>query len=85
MSKFDNISNQDLEKLINNWIKSERDRKILYRRLIDGICYDALAEEFNLTYDRIKQIVYKQQNILFKHIPEPEYMDSSEWITILPY
>lgn len=84
MSKFEDISNQELEQLIDSWIKSERDRYILKRRLIDGICYEALGEEVGLTYDRIKQIVYKQQNILFKHIPEKAYLDLSEWVTIIP-
>lgn len=84
MNRFNNISNTQLISLIDNWIKSERDRYILKRRLIDGICYEALGEEVGLTYDRIKQIVYKQQNILFKHIPDKEYIDLTEWATILP-
>lgn len=82
MSKFENISNSELSDLIDNWIKSERDRRILKRRLIDGISYDALSEEFQLSYDRIKQIVYKQQNVLFNHIPEIEYMEDKYWYTI---
>lgn len=84
MSKFDDISNEELNRLINSWIKSERDRKILYRRLIDGICYDALSEEFDLTVDRIKQIVYRQQDILFAHIEqkETETIAGFEWYPI---
>ena len=46
---FENISNSELEKLINEWIHSERDRKILKRRLIDGICYEPLADEMNMS------------------------------------
>lgn len=82
MSKFENISNDELTKLIDNWIKSERDRRILKRRLIDGLTYDAIAEEVDLTVDRIKQIVYKQQNVLFNHIPEIEYIASQTWYPI---
>lgn len=82
MSKFENISNEELVKLIDNWIKSERDRRILKRRLIDGLTYDAIAEEVDLTVDRIKQIVYKQQNILFDHIPEVEYIAEQAWYPI---
>lgn len=82
MSKFENISNDELSKLIDNWIKSERDRYILKRRLIDGLSYDALSEEVHLSYDRIKQIVYKQQNILFDHIPEVEYIAGQYWYPI---
>lgn len=79
MSKFDNISNDELSKLIDNWIKSERDRRILKRRLIDGITYEAIGEEVGLTVDRIKQIVYKQQSKLFAHIPEPELIAGDLW------
>ena len=53
---------------INEWIFNERDRAILKRRLLDGICYEPLAEEFGLSVDRIKQIVYKSEAKLFKHL-----------------
>ena len=53
---------------IDEWIFNERDRAILKRRLLDGICYEPLAEEFGLSVDRIKQIVYKSQDRLFRHL-----------------
>jgi hypothetical protein len=84
MSKFDHISNEELSRLINSWIKSECDRKILHRRLIDGICYDELSTEFHLSVDRIKQIVYKQQDILFRRIEceKTEVINGQEWYII---
>ena len=66
--KIEEISNSELSMLIDDWIKGERNRKILKRRLIDCICYEPLAEEFGLSVTQIKSIVYKQQNILFKHL-----------------
>lgn len=66
-----NLSRSELEYLIDEWIigkNSERDRKILKRRLLDGICYEPLAEEFSLSVQQTKNIVYKSQNKLFKHI-----------------
>lgn len=66
--KYENISNSQISHLIDEWIKSERDRKILKRRLIDGICFEPLAEEFDLSVRQIKNIVYKSENILIKHI-----------------
>ena len=66
--KIDDISNSRLSELIDEWIKGERNRAILKRRLIDCICYEPLAEEFGLSVTQIKSIVYKQQNIIFKHI-----------------
>ena len=56
------------EKLIDEWIFNERDRNILKRRLLDGICYEPLAYEFDLTDKQVKNIVYKLQEKLFKHV-----------------
>lgn len=66
--ELEDVSNSDLSELINEWIKSERDRKILKRRLIDGILYDDLAEEFALSVRQVKNIVYKSQEKLFKNL-----------------
>lgn len=65
---LDNISNSEIEKLIDEWIHSERDRKILKRRLIDGICYEPLSWEFDMSVRQIKNIIYKAEAKLFKHI-----------------
>lgn len=48
MIRFD-ISRSEVSDLIDEWIFSERDRAILKRRLLDGICYEPLAEEFDLS------------------------------------
>lgn len=68
MNRFNNISNTQLMQLINDWIKNERDRHILKRRLIDGIRLEPLAEEVNLTVDRVKQIVYTDIALIQQHI-----------------
>lgn len=80
MNRFTNISNTELAEYIENWVRGERDRQIMKRRLIDCIGLEALGEEFGLTVDRIKQIVYKWQKVLSKQIPE--YIDYSEWVTL---
>ena len=59
---FDDLSRSDIEYLIDEWIHSERDRLILKRRLLDGITYDKLAEEFDLSVRQVKSIVYKSEN-----------------------
>lgn len=61
-------SRSELEHTIDEWILSERDRKILKRRLLDGICYEPLAEEFDMSVSQIKRIVYKRENELYKHL-----------------
>lgn len=62
------LSRTEWEYLIDEYIFSERDRKILKRRLLDGICFEPLAEEFGLSVRQTKSIVYKAQEKLFKHI-----------------
>ena len=59
-------TNSGIEILINERIHSERDRAILKRRFIDGICFEPLAEEFNLSVRRVKYIVCEAQKILFE-------------------
>ena len=61
-------TNTQIASAIDEWIHSERDREILKRRLIDGICFEPLAEEFGLSPRHVKNIVYKAQETLFKHI-----------------
>lgn len=57
-----------IENLIDEWILNERNRAILKRRLLDGICYEPLAEEFDLSVRQVKNIVYKAEMKLFKHM-----------------
>lgn len=64
-------SRTQIENAIEEWIigkNAERDRKILKRRLIDGICFEPLAEEFELSVPQIKRIVYKGEEKIFKNI-----------------
>ena len=57
-----------LQQLIDEHIHSARDRALLKRRLIDGIRFEPLAEEFDMSVRQIKSIVYKLQERLFKHL-----------------
>ena len=66
--RFDGYSRSTVSAAIDEWIFNERDRAILKRRLLDGIYYEPLAEEFGLSVDRIKQIVRNSESKLFKHL-----------------
>lgn len=59
-------TNSEVSNAIDDLIHSERDRAILKRRLIDGLTYEKLAEEFELSVCQIKRIVYKGENRIFK-------------------
>lgn len=58
-------TNSEIAQTINEYIHSERDRAILKRRLIDGICFEPLAEEFGLSVRQVKTIVYRGQEKVF--------------------
>lgn len=61
-------TNSQIAALIDEHIHSERDRAILKRRLVDGVCFEPLAEEYGLSVQRVKAIVYKSQNKLFRFL-----------------
>ena len=64
------LPRSEWEHLIDEWIFSERDRNIFKRYMFDGICFEPLAEEYDLSVRQTKNIVYKAINDLIKHIPE---------------
>lgn len=64
---YRDMSTSEISRLIDEWIHNERNRRILKRRLLDGIQYERLAEEFDLSVRQVKTIVYKNQTWLFKH------------------
>ena len=64
---IDEIGYSGWTALIDEWILSERDRAIMKRRLLDGICFEPLAEEFGMSDRQIKRIVFRCMNTLTAH------------------
>lgn len=64
------LSRTQIVELISQWIHNERDRKILLRRMCDGITYETLSEEFELSVQQTKRIVYKGKEIIYRHVPK---------------
>ena len=62
------LSRSEIEHIIDEYIFNETDRAILKRRLLDGIDYETLAEEFCLSTHRVKMRVYKAEEKLIKHL-----------------
>ena len=63
------LTRSEIENLINERIvgrNAERNRKLLYRRLIDGILFEKLAEEFDLSVTQTKNVVYQGMKRLFR-------------------
>ena len=61
-------TNSQIEMLIDEYIHNERDRAMLKRRYIDGVCFEPLAEEFDISVRQAKNIVYKSEKILVRHL-----------------
>ena len=61
-------SKDELFELIEQYIHDERDRKLLWRRLHDGISFEPLSVEFGLTARRCNDIVKECQTIIFEHL-----------------
>ena len=68
MRSIDDLSRNEIENLISQWVFNERNRKILHRRLIDGVRFDDLAEEFDLSVTQTKNIVYKYRSRILQHM-----------------
>lgn len=60
--------NSEVSFAIDEFVHSERDRAILKRRLIDGICFEPLAEEFGMSVRQVKNVVYRERERVFAHM-----------------
>ena len=65
---FPNVSRSVLNLLIEEWILSERNRKILKRRFLDNIRLEPLSEEFDLSVRQIRRIVTDGKATLKAHL-----------------
>ena len=65
---IEDISNSKIEELINEWVHNAKDRNMLKRRLIDGVTYEDLAEEFEMSDSQVWNRIDKAKAQLFKHI-----------------
>ena len=61
-------TNTEITEIINEYIHNDRNRRLLKRRYVDGITLESLAEEFDLSVRQVKNIIYKNEDVIFKHI-----------------
>jgi len=61
-------TNSQICSLIDEHIHSERDRRIMKRRMIDGVCFEPLAEEFDISVIQAKRIVKREKALLFSKL-----------------
>lgn len=70
--KLDDMDNYQIADAIDKYVRGERARNLLKRRLIDEICYEPLAEEFDLSVSQVKHILIKAQEQLFNQLKREE-------------
>jgi len=62
-------TNSHMSALIREHIHSDRDRRILFDRLVNGMTMERLAEKHELSVRQIKNIIYRNEQILFSKLP----------------
>lgn len=67
LTELVDIPRSEWEKLIDEWIFSQRDRTILKLSMLDGYSYEQIAEKLGMSTRQISRVVPKLQNTLFKH------------------
>lgn len=68
MRKIPDLSKDELDYLIEQYIFNQKYRSVLRRRLFDGIGYEPLAEEYQMSVRQVKNIVYKSMNKIISKI-----------------
>lgn len=63
------VTNSEIEHCIDEYCHNSKYRTILKLRFIDGLTFEALAEEVDMSVRQIKNIVYKQGDKVLYHIP----------------
>lgn len=71
VDKLSGLTSTDITRFIDENVVgryAERDRSIMKRRIVDGILYEPLAEEFDLSVRQTKNIIYKRIQQLLKRL-----------------
>ena len=63
------LTNTELRKFIDDFIRDASVREILKDRLCDGYTFEALAEKHGYSARHIKRIVYRAEAKLFQRLP----------------
>lgn len=63
MQHYD-LPNSEIERRISEYIHSERDRKIMRLRLIDGLTYERIAEALEMSPRYIRALVKQLKNYI---------------------
>lgn len=76
MEKPKQYSNFRLKQIVEEFVHSERDRKILVRKYCDNRTIEQLSEEFELSVSQIKRIIIKGGVMVFRIMAEDDPKES---------
>lgn len=62
MQSYIALTNSQIAELIGEHIHSERDRQIMRMKLIDGLTYEKIAENFEMSPRYVRSLVRKLMN-----------------------
>ena len=68
LTKLFTLTSMDWEYLIDKWVLSERDRKIMKSFLIDAWTLETIAERYDLSVTHIKRILNRWQGVIYKNV-----------------
>lgn len=66
---LNDLTNAQIENLIDQWVHNKRNREIAKLKLMDGVTFEKLGEMYELSVTQTKTIVQTVKNILIDHIP----------------
>jgi len=64
------LSNTQIEELIDEWIHNSRNRDLAKARFMDGLKYERLSEIYDLSVNQTKNIVQSVKEVLLSHLPQ---------------
>ena len=62
------LTNEQIEYMIDAWIHNKRNRNLAKEKLIDGISFERLSEDYKLSVTRTKTIVKEVKETLLEHL-----------------
>lgn len=69
--KLKEMKKSTIEEIVNEYVvgfKAKRNRRLLILRWCDGLTYEELAEELDMSVSQVKKITYDYEKVLCKHL-----------------
>lgn len=65
---FKGIHNDTISTAIDNYVNGRhavRNRALLKDVMIDGLCYETVAEKYDLSVRRVQDIIYEYEDLIY--------------------